>query len=890
MTQEWHRLTVGEVETQLDAPPDGLDAAAVAARRRAHGANVLPRPARVTLRAVILHQFTSPLIYVLLAAAAVSLALGEVVDAGFIASILLINAVLGGVQEWRAEASAAALQAMLRIRARVRRAGAVVDLDAEELVPGDRVLLEGGSRVPADLRLTVAHGLAVDEAALTGESVPVDKATAPLGEADVLGDRRNMAYAGTTVVGGRGEGIVVAIGTATEVGKIAADVVGTEAGRMPLIERMDAFARRISYLVLAVAVGLVVIGLVRGMAAQEIFFVAVAVAVSAIPEGLPIAMTVALSVGMRRMARRHVLVRRLAAVEGLGSCTLIATDKTGTLTLDQQTVREIRLEGGARITVDGAGFSGDGRLRAADGGAPEAGGLAAARELARAALLCNDGELAPGEEGWTRSGDPVDVALLGLAWKSGLDPRAERAAVEILAVLPFEAERRAAAVWFRRPDGGPEVAVKGAIEVLAPLAGRDDAELRRTAEEMAAAGLRVLAIGGGPVDRVDADALPPIRLYGLVGMIDPLRPEAGPAVAACRAAGITVAMVTGDHPATALAIARELGIAERPEDVVSGVELGMPEDSADEAWRAALRDRRVFARVAPLQKRAIVEGLAADGHFVAVTGDGVNDAAALRAAHLGVAMGSGTDVARDAASLVVTDDNFASIAAAVEEGRYVYANLRGIIRMLVSTGVAEVLLVLLALIAGLPLPLTALQLLWLNLVTNGIQDVALAFEPGDPAEMKRPPRAADEGVFDRPMVRSLLVAGGAMTILSFGLWWGLLARGVDEAAARNLVVLLVVLMQNVHVVNCRSESRSIFRRGPGRNPVLFVGILVAQGVHLAVMQTSFGREVLDLAPVSIDEWAMLLPLAFGVVVASELDKAWARRRANAGGGAADRVE
>lgn len=880
MENNWYRAGGAEVAAALESPASGLTAAEAMARRERFGANRLPRPARITGLQIILHQFQSPLIYVLLAAAVVSLLLAEYLDAAFIALVLSINAFLGGIQEWRAESSATALQSLLKIHARVRRGGQVEEIDAEDLVLGDRVLLDSGMRVPADLRIVALSGLEIEEAALTGESVAVFKATDPIAEAPALGDQRNMAFAGTTVVAGRGEGVVVATGRATEVGKIAADAVETEAGKVPLIERMDAFSRRISYAVLAVGAVIVAIGLWRGMSAHEIFFIAVAVAVSAIPEGLPVAMTVALSIGMRRMAARHVLVRRLAAVEGLGSCTFIATDKTGTLTLDQQTVTTVRLADGTVLAVTGTGFSGAGRVTIEDGTALSSEQRKSLARVVRAAALCNDGSLHRQGDDWGHSGDPVDVALLALGFKAGFDPVAERAAVKVVGAIPFDAATRAAAVWTQDAAGALSVSVKGAVEVLAPLVRNAvPAELQAQADRMAAEGLRVLAVGGGRADAVVEDALPEIDLYGLVGMIDPLRPEAASAVAECQAAGITVAMVTGDHPATALAIARDLGIADGLADVVTGAELGHPEDPQSPEWQARLAGRRVFARVDPLQKRAIVEGLAASGHFVAVTGDGVNDAAALRAAHLGVAMGSGTDVARDAASLVVTDNNFASITAAVEEGRYVYANLRGIIRLLVSTGFAEVMLVLLALIVGMPLPLTALQLLWLNLVTNGIQDVSLAFEPGDPAEMKKPPRRTDEGVFDATMIRGLVTAGVSMTALSFGLWWWALeGMGLSEAAARNLVVLLVVMMQNVHTANCRSETRSIFRPAKAGNPVLWVGILTAQGVHLLVMQTGFGQQVLGFSPVTMGEWAMLLPLAAVVVLTSEIEKWFGRRR------------
>lgn len=876
MTDAWHTLDAAEIRTRLDTRPEGLTTAEAAERRNRYGPNTLPAGRRLSALRVLLHQFTSPLIYVLIAAGIVSIALQEWADAIFIFLIIGFNAVIGFIQEWKAETSAAALQRMIRIRVRVKRDGESQTLDAEELVPGDVVLLESGLRVPADLRIVEANRLSIEESALTGESLPVEKQTAALPETEsALGDRTNMAFAGTTVLTGRGRAVVVATGTSTEIGRIARSVTEGRAGRAPLLERMERFARKISIIVLASSVLLFGIGLLRGMDLAEIFFVAVAVAVSAIPEGLPIAMTVALSIGTVRMARRNVLVRKLAAVESLGSCTYIATDKTGTLTLDQQTVRAVVLPSGSVAEVSGGGYSGEGEVALPDGHGA-AGELEA---LVRAAVLCNEGGLHPSGPTWHHEGDPMDVALLALAYKAGHTPAGLRAGFETAGEIPFESQRRYAAVFVRGTDGQLHCAAKGAAEVIVPQTRGDQAGWLETAADWARRGYRILALAGGPVESVNESELPQLDLLGLVAMIDPLRPEAREAVEACRSAGIEVAMVTGDHPATALAIARDLGIAEHEHEVITGSELGLPEDDHDEAWQTRLPGRHVFARVNPLQKRAIVAGLQARGHFVAVTGDGVNDAPALKTAQIGVAMGSGTDVSKDAAEIVVTDDHFASIAAGVEQGRQVYNNLRKIVWLLVSTGAAEVLMVVLALIGGVPLPFLAVQLLWLNLVTNGIQDVALAFERGEPDLMKQPPRNPQESIFDPAMIRQTVFAGLVMTILCFGLWIHLLYQlGYSEEKARNIVIMLMVLLQNFHVINCRSETRSAFRIPLSHNVVLWLGIAAAQGIHILAMHWSVTQNLLGLAPMSLEEWLKLVPTAAVILVALEIYKwRWRRR-------------
>ncbi|MBL8959395.1 MAG: HAD-IC family P-type ATPase [Gemmatimonadetes bacterium] len=888
----WHAVEDAAVLTALDSSWAGLSDAEVRARRARFGRNELPRRKPPGLGRILLHQFLSPLIYVLLAAAGLALVLRDFADAGFIAVVVLLNAILGTWQEWKAERDAQALQGLLTTRAAVRRGGVDFKVEADELVPGDLVRLESGDRVPADLRLLRINGLQVDEAFLTGESHAVAKHLGPVPTDALVGDRLNMAFGGSLVMLGRGEGIVVATGMHTEVGTIADTVAGSAATRPPLVVRMERFARQTSLVVLGACVVLAVAAVGRGMPLDEVVFFAVALAVAAIPEGLPVAVTVALSIATRRMARRHVIVRRLTAVEGLGSCTCIASDKTGTLTLNRQTVRRVVLPSGETLAVSGAAYSDEGRVSLADGTAPTPAQFASVRELAAVGVLCNEGLLTRHDGAWTHDGDAIDVALLALGLKVGLSPTTLRSQARSVATIPFDSERGFAATLVEE-GGSHRLAVKGALEVVLPRCrssnsgGRvvplDTAHIHALGDELASSGYRFIALAErttdlGAITSLADEDVAELSFLGLVGLIDPPRPEARAAVARCHDAGVRVIMVTGDHPRTALAIARELGIAGDAAQVITGRELLAAGEPSSPAFRGAVEQARTFARVAPLQKHQIVEALQAQGHLVAVTGDGVNDAPALRAANIGVAMGSGSDVAKDTASLIVTDDNFASIEAGVEEGRYAYDNIRKVTYLLISMGTAEVLLFLGALAADVPLPLLPVQLLWLNLVTNGIQDVALAFEGGEPGAMDRPPRRPGEGIFNRLMVAQTVVSGTWMATLMFVGWLVLLQQGLTPDEARNRLLLGAVLIENFHVFNARSERTSAFRIPLRRNYLLLGGVLLANVLHIAAMHLPGLSQVLHVAPIPWDEWVIPIAGAATVIAVMEAFKLAVRRR------------
>jgi magnesium-transporting ATPase (P-type) len=885
----WHSRTADEVRELLRTEPKGLSTDEARQRLEEFGANTLPAPEPPSLLTVFLHQFASPLIYILLIAGGVALAMQDYKDAIFIFAVVLLNAAIGTYQEFRAEKKAHALQVMLKIQAKVLRDGEQVTVSAEDLVPGDVLLLESGGKVPADLRLTSATGLAIDESFLTGESLPVDKRLGVVDEATPVSDRSNMAFAGATVVSGRGTGVAVGTGVQTEVGRIAVSLVTTESAKPPLLIRMEQFAHHISYIVLGFT-GLLGSWLVfgRGESAGEVFMQMVAVAVSAIPEGLPVAMTVALSIATARMADRRVIARRLMAVESLGSCTLIASDKTGTLTVNQQTLKRVSLPDGQSVEVGGQGYNDEGEIADPSGESLAADVSSRVLEVARAGALCNEASLEKRDGEWRHAGDAVDVAMLAFARKAGLDPGAEQRRLPLAGEIPFESERRYAAKAYLEGDARL-VVVKGAVETVLPLCGSarvaegeaplDTRKVLADSEKLAEEGYRVLAVaqgrleGPGTPETLNPAELTGLSFLGLVSFIDPLRPEVQQAVAEAHGAGVRVLMITGDHPATALAISRELGIAESRVDVVTGSELDQIDPGDESAWAERVRGTRVFARVTPHQKLKIVDVLVGQGEFVAVTGDGVNDAAALRRANIGVAMGSGTDIAKDASLITVMDDNFSSIVAGIEEGRFAYSNVRKVTLLLISTGFAELVLIGASILLGMPMPMVAVQILWLNLVTNGIQDVALAFEAGEKGVMKLPPRPPSEGIFNRKMIEQVMVGGLTMGAVCLGLWIYLIdVAGYEEKQARTLVFTLLVLMQFYHVLNCRSEFRSAFRVPMKNNPILMYGMGLAFLIHVAVVNVPFMQELLRVTALPLRYWFILGGIAAVVIGIMEVYK------------------
>ena len=881
----WH--TVNEVHAleKLFYGLAGLDEIEVVKRQRRYGLNKLPERKPVGIPIIFLRQFKNPLIYVLLVASVVSVIIKEFTDAIFIMAVLLINALIGTIEEWRAERNAASLQKLLKIIVKVKRGGREQLVPAEELVPGDLVFLESGNRVPADIRLLTSNQLSVDESLLTGESTGIEKDTKELPMDTPVADRQNMLYAGSTIMSGRGQGLVVATGLYTEVGNIAETVAISTALKPPLVIRMERFARQVSVIVLGAAFILAITALIQGIPYQEVFFLVVALAVSAIPEGLPVAITVALSIATNRMARRNVIVRELTAVEGLGSCTFIASDKTGTLTVNKQTVKSLTLPGNRNFIVTGEGYNGLGKILNQENEIATSLELKHIETFAKAVVICNEGNLNYEDDVWVSNGDAVDVALLALAYKAGLNPEEIKSSINILKEIPFESERKYTATYYEENEK-IMVAIKGALEVILELCNHqlsdhypdkiDPDAIENQPRYLSENGYRVLAVATGEVSKAQLEQ--PLKeaenliFLGLAGLIDPLRPEAIVAIKRCQEAGVQIGIITGDHPITALTIAKRLGIAQAEEDIITGSELESYGTSDHQEFVEKVRGIKVFARVTPLQKLYITEALSKSGHFIAVTGDGVNDVPALKKANIGISMGSGTDLAKETASLIITDDNFKSIESGVEEGRFAYDNIRKVTYLLISTGAAEIVLFIMSMLFGFPLPLVAVQLLWLNLATNGIQDVALAFEGGEPQTMHKPPRDPGESVFNVLMIRQTVVSGLTMGLIAFGAWVWLLDNGYSEFHSRTLVLMLMVFLENVHVFNCRSETLSAFKVPLKRNWFIVGGVVLAQGIHILATHLPFMQHVLRTDVVNFREWLVLFVISLTVLLVMEVFK------------------
>lgn len=881
---DWHVKSTEQVLATLQSSAAGLTHDEVIRRQQEYGPNSLPQAGVTPLWAIFFRQFVSPLIFILLAAAAVSVVTGDVKDAGFIVAVLVLNAIIGTWQESQAEQSSQALHKLLRLNSLVERNGSTVLIPADQLVPGDIVRVESGNRVAADLRLLSSHGLEIDESLLTGESVAVSKDATWTGVRDLpLADQRNMAFAGSMVSRGRATGVVVATGKSTQVGHLALDVMSTAGGVPPLITRMASFTNQIAIGTVSASILIGALGmLLWQQTLLETFFLVTALAVSAIPEGLPVALTVALAVATKRMAKRNVIVRRLTAVEGLGSCTLIATDKTGTLTCNELTVREIHLQDHSVFHTTGEGYLPHGSIQQ-NGHIVDLSQNASLRALVQTGVLCNEADLHHHEGKWEWSGDAVDVALLSLGHKGQVTRAQELERRPQVHQIPFESEQQYAATYHRY-NGSTLVMIKGAPERVLAMGQFNNADSRQQWEqvaiEMAQRGLRVIALATGQTSQLVESHLPPpvpaqLDFLGFVGLIDPLRDGAREAVADCQAAGVQVMMVTGDHRVTALAIARDLGLAEHPEQVATAADLdGKTESDLNDL----VRRTRVFARVTPRQKLEIVDAARRSGHFVAVTGDGVNDAPALRAANIGVAMGqAGTDVAREAAELVISDDNFRSLVAGIEEGRIAYDNVRKVVYLLITTGAAELLMVLLAVVTGLPVPLLPVQLLWLNLVTDGIQAVALAFEPGEGDALQRRPRSPDEPIFNRLMLERVALAVPVMGFGGFAVYAVALHMGWSVPSARNLLLLTMVLFEIVHIGNCRSEKRSSLAISPFTNPMLFYGAAAAFGVHLLAMYLPILQSTLETEIVGVVPWLFALGVSLLILPPIELHKWYTNR-------------
>lgn len=874
-------------------PRVGLSSADAAQRLLKFGPNALPDAKRRSLLGVFFDQFKSPLIYLLFGASALALVLGHASDAMVIAAVVLINALVGAIQEGRAERSLLALREMAGQQARIVRDGREQVIAAREVCPGDLLALEAGQAVVADGRLVEAVALRVSEAALTGESVPVGKGTERLPPDTVIADRTNMIYSGTHITAGRGLAIVVATGAHTEMGRIAELAENATEPKTPLEQRIAHFGRAIIYAAVLLFLLLLGIGLWRNIPFGQLVMVAISQTVGMIPEGLPVAMTVALAVGVQRMSAKKAIVRRLAAVETLGSTTVICTDKTGTLTRNEMTVTKVWLTDGTWYSVTGTGYAPDGAILREDGNV-YTDVDADLRLLLTSAVLCNDAQLnRSGADRCAPIGDPTEIALLTLAYKGGVDAVTTRAQYPRTAEIPFDPAEKVMATWHPAFQQG-RIVVKGAPEVLVGLAGfvqRDGrsvpldpsaaSALHNAADLMGGDALRVLAVGIAdmaqcPLPTGTGDLRGKITLIGLVGQIDPPRDEVPEAVARCQAAGIRPVMVTGDHKVTGQSIATRLGICKPGDAIIDGVELTQLSDTE---LAEKLDTVSVFTRVHPAQKLRIVDAYQTKGHVAAMTGDGVNDAPALAKADVGIAMGiTGTDVAKESAKIVIADDNFATIVDAVEEGRAVYHNIQKVVLYLFSTSMAEVAILFIALLLGYPPPLAAVQILWINLVTEGTLTINLVMEPGEKDEMQKPPIVRNESLFTRMMWSRILLMMPTLTAATLGWFLFRLHAGIPFAQVQTEAFTVLAVCEWFNVLNCRSEYRSVFRSGLFTNRWLIFGLIVSNLLQLAVVFVPWLNAVFHTVPFGIQEFLLIGVVASSVLWVEEIRKWWVRKR------------
>ena len=918
---DWHRSSLDALATELRTSVEGgLSNEEAGQRLQQEGPNELPEAPPPSLLKLFFSQFTSVIVWVLIGAAVVSGLLEDWLDAAAILAIVLLNGFLGFVQEFRAERSLAALKRLSVATARVMRDGVLHVIPARELVPGDLILLEAGDRVPADARLIYATNFQAQEASLTGESTPVAKSAEVIDRAEVpLADRTNMVFMGTVAVSGKGRAVVTGTGLRTELGHIAAMIqkaAEAERTETPLQRRLEQFGYTLLWLALAVVSVVFVLGYLRGEPVVTMFLTAVSLAVAAVPEGLPAVVTITLALGVTRMVRRHALIRKLPAVETLGSATVICTDKTGTLTKNEMTVTKLFV-GDKVFDVSGEGYEPIGEIREISAEtkvlsaeplprleqlspghsvlSPQSSALAPALcELLTASVLCNGATLQQEEGSWRILGDPTEGALLVVAAKAGLRIEQLETTHRFLGEVPFDPERKMMTI-VRRTSDGPVAYVKGAPDVLLgrcthrltvdgsiePLSDTARAAVLDANAGFAHQALRVLGVAqrrlAAEPDRYHSSELEQQLVFlGLAAMKDPLRPEAKIAVQACHDAGIRTVMITGDHKDTAAAIAEELGLLKETDHAMTGIELNR---LSDDALTKQVDQFAVYARVSAEHKLRIVKAWQSTGAIVAMTGDGVNDAPAVKVADIGVAMGiTGTDVTKEASDMVVTDDNFASITAAVEEGRAVFDNIRKAVHFLLSCNVSEVLVMLFATLLGMPLPLMPIQILWMNLVTDGFPALALAVDPKAPDLMKRKPRKPEAQLLDGGRLAAIGAEGLMLSAIALGAFaYSLYGLHQDVEQARTVAFTVLVIVQLVHAFNCRSERWSLFQVGVATNRPLLLAVMLSFGIQVAVLTVPAGAPIFKVVPLPIEDWALMGATAILPFVIMEAVKGWRRR-------------
>ena len=864
----YYNKDIETIKKELKLNNEGLTTSQVQERLNKYGKNKLPKKKKESIIEIFFSEFKDPIVLLLLFTVFASFLANEIIDGFAILFIILIDVIMGTYQENKANNTAEALENLVKVQTKVIRNGQVIKIDSEELTIGDYVILESGDKISADMRIVESHNFMVDESILTGESLQVEKNSNVIEKQNIsINEQTNMLFAGTNVVTGRAKAIVVAIALDTEIGKIADSINNTIDEKSPLTIRVEKFSKQISMLVIVVAIIITFLLLSKSVPYNEIFLSVIALAVSAMPEGLPLALTMALTIASNKMAKKNVIVRKLNSVEALGSCTVIASDKTGTLTVNEQTAKKILLPNNYEYNISGTGYETIGEVTGND--------IEYAKELSMYGVINNEASI----DGNKMYGDSIDIAFLVLGKKLNVDTHD----IKIIDMIPYESENKYSAVFYEL-NGETYCTVKGSLEKVKEFCNKvnltkekiDSKILENQNESLAKDGYRVIAIANGKIKKQDKYCehdINKLTFMGMVGFIDPIRKEVVGAIKECKTAGIKVLMITGDHPLTAYSIAKDLELTKNYDEVTTGEEVEDNLEKGDIEFDKFVSSKKVFTRVTPLQKLEIVESLKRQGEFVSVTGDGVNDAPALKSANIGVAMGSGTDLARETADMIVIDDNFKSIVTGIKEGRIAYANIRKIIFFLISCGLAEVLFFCLSIIFDLPMPLVAIQLLWLNVVTDGIQDFALSFEKGEDGIMKEKPRNPKEPLFDKHLFQEIMFSGVIIGLVVFVVWYYLINKiGMETSTARGYIMALMVFIQNIHVFNCRSEKSSAFTISIKSNiliPIAFFSSIILQVI---VMEIPLLSTFLQTTSMPFIHLVYLFGIALLVLISVEIYK------------------
>ena len=852
-----------DVETvlkKLDSSESGLLLKEVDNRLKKDGKNILPHKNRPSWFELYLKEFQSPIELILVFTVIVSFAVGEIVDAFVILFIILVDTIMGAFQENKALKSVESLNNMIKSKSKVLRDGKEYLIDSELIVVGDILLLESGDRINADARIVESTNLQVDESVLTGESLHVQKNNQVLSDNTILAERKNMLYAGCSVITGIALAVVVSTGIQTEIGKIFTQVVDTEEEKTPLTIRMEKFSKQISIIIILVSIVSAIILYVNGQNPSSIFLSVVALAISAMPEGLPLALTMALTIASNKMSKKNVIVKNLSSVEALGSCTVIASDKTGTLTVNEQTARKIVLKNGETIEVTGIGYNDNGKVLIKDERFKD--------EVTQIIHLCafnNEATFEKKGNQFEYFGDSIDIAFLALKEKYGTSFSYVQEKM-----ISYESEKQYSAVFYK-DNGRLKCCVKGSLEKVMSFSEKKQEYVSQN-EKLSEEGYRVIAVCDGFVDGMDERDIKNLDFLGMVAFIDPVRKEVKKSIKECQQAGIKVIMITGDHPTTAFTIAKDLNLAVDKDEVITGMKLDEIYAKGEEYFDECIKHKKVFSRVTPTDKLRIVKSLKRTGEFVAVTGDGVNDAPAIKSANIGVAMGSGTDVAIDTADLIILDDDFTSLVEGIKEGRVAYSNIRKIVLFLLSCGIAEILFYLFAVCFGYELPLVAIQLLWINIVTDGLQDMALSFEKESSDIMKERPRSTKESLFNRDLMIEVGVYGFTISFMIFFVWKYLMDHQTNIFFARSIIMLIMVGIQNFHVLNCRSEKNSVFATSLMSNPLILYTIIGSILLQFLVIFIPVFSKFLKITILPIDTILASLVFSLVIIVVAELYK------------------